>query len=202
MAYVDPCIRTQKDSVHEKAVEIGWDSTNRDFQTVFLEASDWGELKKKISRERENADILVFLGENEEINRKAVSDPRLDIILSPDRKDKDAGVGKVVAEKATEHNVAIGLDFSRVLQASKKEKISVISSWRQVFEKCRKHGTEYMITTGATEKFQLRSPRDLKAFINSVNGEGTKAVTHAEELLEKNKQRNDQDFVRPGVEEK
>ena len=202
MAYVDPCIRTEEDSVHEKALEIDWDSTNRDFQTAFLEASDWGELKKKISQERENADILVFLGENEELNRKAVSDSRLDIILSPDRKDRDAGVGKVIAEKAAENNVTIGLSFRRILQASKKEKISVISSWRQVFEQCEKHGADYMITTGATQKFQLRAPRDLKAFINSIDGEGRKAVTQAEEILEKNKQKNDQDFVSPGVEKK
>ena len=202
MAYVDPCIRTEEDSVHEEAVEIGWDSTNKDFETVFLEASDWGELKKKISQNRENADILVFLGENEELNRKAVSDSRLDVILSPDRKDREAGVGKVIAEKAAENDVAIGLDFSRILQASKKEKISIISSWRQVFERCEKHGTDYIITTGATEKFQLRAPRDLKAFVNSLNGKGAKAVNHTEKILEKNRHKKDGNFVRPGVEKK
>ena len=201
MAYIDPCIRAEE-AVHEKAVEIGWDSTNRDFQTVFLEASNWGELKKKISKNREKADILVFLGEDEELNRKAVSDSRLDIILSPDRKDREAGVGKVLAQKAAENDVAVGLDFSRILQASKKEKVSIISSWRRVFEQCDRFDTEYIITTGATEKFQLRAPRDLKAFTDSLDGEGSKAVNQTEKILEKNMQKKDEDFVRPGVEKK
>ncbi|WP_414837493.1 RNase P subunit p30 family protein [Candidatus Nanosalina sp. VS9-1] len=203
MSYVDPCIETQDKEIHGKAREIGWDSTNADFNTVFLEASDWGELKKKISQNREDADILVFRAGNEELDRKAVSDPRLDVLLSPGKGRSETGVDKVIAEKAAENGVAIGLSFRRMIKASKKKKkVSVMSDWRQIFRICEKFDTKYLITTGAEEKFDLRSPKDLKSLVRSLNGDAEKSLDTSDQMLQENMKKSGEDFVRPGVEKK
>lgn len=178
----------------------GWSRRATEVNTVVLEASDWGELKKKIGENREDADILAFKGGDEELNRKAVEEHRLDILLHPEKNRENSGLNHVLAEKAAENFVAIAFDFS-YLYNSKRRNL-VMKDWRKNLKLLEKYDAPYLITTSASNSQDIRAPRDLSALIDELGGEGLKAVKEtSKKLLELVEKRNEDGFVRPGVEE-
>ena len=192
MKNIDTCISRDADEVISKAQEIGWQDFEN-YSTKMIEADDWGELKKKLRKFREENHVIVFLGGNEEMNRKAVSDPRVDILLHPGKNRKDSGFDEPMAEKAAENDVTIGLDF-RMLSTSNKKRVHTLSNWRKNLMLCEKHGVSYLITTAANQKYELRAPRDLKSLIDSLGYSGKDAVEKHTEIVEKNSEKLGEDI--------
>ncbi|MFB6213732.1 MAG: RNase P subunit p30 family protein [Candidatus Nanohaloarchaea archaeon] len=196
----DICLRDTSSNIEEFAEELGWDSTNCRYETVFIEAEDWGELKQKIGEKREHCDVLVFEGGDEELNRKAAGDPRVDVIMHPEKSRKDSGIDHVVAEKAAENRVAIGLDLQQ-LPGDGKRQSHVLKHWHRNLRLCEKYDTPYLVTSSAREKLEMRAPRELKAIIDSLGYSGKKAVSDFPAgIIERAKKANDGSVVRPGVE--
>ena len=180
----DLCIQKKTEGINQKAQELGWKDPES-YSTYFIKAENWGELKKKIQRNRENHHVLVFLGGDEKLNRKATSDPRIDILLHPEKNRKDSGLDRTAVKQAAENNVAIGFDLSQLL-VSPKKKVQILSKWRKNLRLCEKHDTKYLITTTAKEKYDLRAPRDLKSIIDSLDYSGKKAIETHEKILSEN----------------
>ena len=180
----DLCIREKTTEVVEKARELGWRDPES-YETKFLDAEDWGELKRKIQKNRENFDVLVFNGGSEKLNRKAASDARIDVLLHPEKGRKDSGVDEVISKKAAENKVAIGFDLHQLFQTPKIQ-THILSHWRKNLRLCEKFDTRYIITTGATEKPDFRAPRDLASVLDSIEFDGRKALNTQEKILEEN----------------
>lgn len=198
MSYYDLCLQNTSEEIREKTEELGWEATNCSFDTVFLDADDWGELKREIGQNREEADVLVFRGGDEELNRKAAEDSRVDVLLHPEKGRKDSGMNHVIAREAAENNVAIGFDFTR-LDASEKTRSHILRHWSRNLMLCEKYGVPYVITSGAEERYELRAPRDLASIIDSLGYNGSKAVSeHPENILKRAERVKEESFVRPG----
>lgn len=196
--FYDLCLRETSEEVQHLAEELGWTATNCKFNTVFLEASDWGELKKKIKQNRDGADVLVFKGGNVELNRKAAEDTRVDVLLHPEKGRKDSGIDHVIAEEAAKNKVAIGFDLQKLMK-SEKQQTHVLTAWRKNLRLCEKYNTPYIITSGAQQKLDLRAPRDLAAVIKSLDFKGNKAVSkYPRKILERAEKVNEDGFIRPG----
>ncbi len=200
MSLHEICLRETSEKIEGKTEELGWDSTNCSYETVFLKADEWGELKRKIDKNRETADILVFEGGDEELNRKAAESTRIDVLLHPEKGRKDSGINHVVAEKASENRVAIGFDLRQLLENTGKHRSFVLKHWRRNLKLCEKYDTPYIITSGAGERLELRGPRDLKSIIDSLGFDGSKAVSYYPgEIIERAEDAREN--VRPGVDE-
>lgn len=198
--FYEICLKETSDEIERKSESLGWDITNCSFDTVFLEADEWGELKRKIKQKRNKADVLVYKGGNEKLNRKAAEDTRVDVLLHPEKGRKDSGVDHVIAEKASNNKVAIGLDF-RQLMTDSKTKSHILKHWRRNLMLCEKYDAPYIITSGAEEKLDLRAPRDLKSIIESLGYNGSKAASnYPQKIIERSKKAKDSGTVRPGVE--
>lgn len=198
--FYDLCLRETSEDIKQLADELGWTATNCEFETVFLEAEDWGELKQKINQSRGDCDILVFKGGDEELNRKAAGDTRIDVLLHPEKGRKDSGIDHVVAKEAAENRVAIGFDLSQ-LMTNNKQRTHLLSHWRRNLKLCEKYGTPYILTTGASDKLELRAPRDLASIIDSLGYNGKKAVSHyPARILERAEKVGEEGYVRSGVE--
>lgn len=192
--FYDLCIRERSDEVVTKMGELGWE-TNPELDTVFLEADNWGKLKRKIGRNRDQADVLVFRGGDEELNRKAAEDSRVDVLLHPEKGRKDSGFNHVIAKEASRNGVALGLDF-RMLDTSKKTRSHIFRHWQRNLKLCEKHDVLYLITSSADGKYGLRSPRDLASVIDSLGNNGRKAVSdHPEEIIRRSDKIREEDFT-------
>ena len=182
--FYDLCLRKTSEDVKELATDLGWSITNCRLKTVFLEASDWGELKRKVNNKRDEADLIIFEGGDAELNRKAAEEKRIDILLHPEKGRKDSGIDHVVAEEAAKNEVAIGFDIQQLMRKRKKQ-THVLLAWRKNLKLCEKYNTPYIITSGARDKLDLRAPRELSAFMNSIGFSGNKAVSeHPKKILE------------------
>jgi ribonuclease P/MRP protein subunit RPP1 len=178
--FYDLCIQNKSEEVTSKMEELGWETPK--LETVFLEADDWGELKRKIERNQE-ANVLVFKGGDEKLNRKAVEDSRMDILLHPEKGRKDSGFNHVLAKEASRNNVALGLDF-KMLDTSNKTRSHIFRHWQRNLMLCEKYDAPYIVTSSAEEKYDLRAPRDLASIINSLGYTGKKAVSdHPEKII-------------------
>lgn len=181
--FYDLCVRKKSEEVNSKMQELGWD-INPELETVFLEADDWGELKRKIGGNRDKADVLIFKGGDEKLNRKACEDSRIDILLHPEKGRKDSGFNQVTAKEASENNVAVGLDFSMINAASNKTRSHLLRHWQRNLMLCEKYDAPYIITSSAETKYDLRAPRDLASIIDSLGYKGRKAVSdHPENII-------------------
>jgi ribonuclease P/MRP protein subunit RPP1 len=196
--FYDLCLRETSEEVRELAEELGWTATNCEFETVFLEADNWGELKKKIKHNRDDVDVLVFKGGNVELNRKAAEDARVDVLLHPEKGRKDSGIDHVIAEEAAKNKVAIGFDLQQLME-NNKQQTHALTAWRKNLRLCEKYDTPYTITSGAQEKLDLRAPRELAAVIKSLDFKGNKAVSkYPKKILERAERVNKDGFIRPG----
>jgi ribonuclease P/MRP protein subunit RPP1 len=181
--FYDLCIQNKSRELVKKMEELGWETP--EIETVFLEADDWGELKRKIGENREKADVLVFRGGDEKLNRKAVEDSRMDILLHPEKGRKDSGFNHVLAKEASKNQVALGLDF-KMLDTSNKTRSHIFRHWQRNLMLCEKYDAPYIITSSAEEKFDLRAPRDLGSVIDSLGYKGKKAVSeYPENIVER-----------------
>ncbi len=179
---------------------LGWSSDSINSKVVILNQENWGELKKQIQEKRKDADVLVYLGGDGKLNRKAVEDSRVDVLLHPELGRQDSGLNHILAKAAAENNVAIGLDFSKLYNSERRDR--VMSDWRKNIGLCDKYGAPYLISTNAVKKQELRAPRDLAALVTVLGGNGIDSVkSHPKKILKKSKQRNSDKFVRSGVEE-
>ncbi|MFB6100015.1 MAG: RNase P subunit p30 family protein [Candidatus Nanohalobium sp.] len=186
--------------IREDAESLGWSSESIKASVKVLEAADWGELKRKIDRNRGEYDILAFHGGDHELNRKAFSDSRMDVVLHPGRGRKDSGMNHVDAEKAAENDVAVGFSLKEVPEDSKRQS-QELSKWRRNLKLCEKYGTPYIITTEAREFSELRKPHDLASVIDSLSHEGIRALkSHAGSILERRKRAQSDSEIRPGHE--
>ncbi|MFB6209042.1 MAG: RNase P subunit p30 family protein [Candidatus Nanohaloarchaea archaeon] len=200
MSYHDLCLRDTNEGMKELGKELGWSEESLELERVFLEAEDWGELKRKIGERREEADVLIFCGGDETLNRKAASDSRMDVLLHPEKGRKDSGINHVIAREASDNGVAIGFDFS-MMKASRKKRSHITRHWSKNLMLCGKYDAPFIITSGADEKWKMRAPEDLAPVLNSLNDsiEGMEAVKeNPGKIIERSRERESEDFVRPG----
>jgi ribonuclease P/MRP protein subunit RPP1 len=186
------------EKMRHKAEELGWSEDGLEASVKILEADDWGELKGKIDSAREIYDLLAFRGGDHDLNRKAFSESRMDIVLHPEKGLKDSGMNHVDAEKAAENNVAIGFSLRRVPENPKKQS-QYLSKWRRNLKLCEKYGAPFILTTEAEKLSDLRAPRDMAAIISSLGYEGRKAVSEFPgNILRKNLKAQKDSQIRPG----
>lgn len=188
------------ENLRDKAEELSWDAESLDASVEILEADDWGELKQKIDSARENYDILAFRGGNHKLNRKAFSEPRMDVVLHPGKDRKDSSMNHVDAKKAAENDVAIGFSL-REIPENRKRQSQILAKWRRNLKVCKKYNAPYLITTEARKLSDLRAPRDLAAIISSLGYDGKNAVSEfPEKILKKNLKAQSDSQIRPGHE--
>lgn len=113
--------------------------------------------------------FLIIEGISEERNRKAVENKQVDILLSPERagkkdrlRQRDSGLNHVLCALARDNNVAIGFNFSDVLNA--ENLAEVLGRMMQNVRLCRKYKVRMVLASFAKNPWEMRYARDLMAF--------------------------------------
>ncbi len=125
---------------------------------------------------------VIVLGGDENINRLAVENRKVNILLSPERNDRKdslfirrSGLNQVLCKLAAKNNVSLGFDFSSVLKSSGKKRSRIIGRMAQNVKLCRKYKVGIVIASFASNKFELRSDDSLKSFCKVI-GMDTKQI--------------------------
>ena len=126
------------------------------------------DLRKEIMNKK---GLVIVQGGDLEINRFVVENMKVDILLSPEKNSKKdlmfsrrSGLNQVLCKLAAKNDVAIGFDFSYLLNSSGKEQSIILGRMKQNVKFCKKYGVKMIFSSFARDKYELRSEDYLKIF--------------------------------------
>jgi ribonuclease P/MRP protein subunit RPP1 len=166
-----------------------------------IETAQPEHLAKIAKTMRKRAEVILAHGGNLEINRTACETPEIDILAHPEIGRNDSGLDYVAAKLARENNVAIEFNFRGLLLSYKKTRAEIFSRMLENARLVRKAKAPFIITSGALEPYDLRSPYELMAFARALGlnpKESKKGLS--EKLLKENRKRLGGRWIMPGVE--
>ena len=116
-------------------------------------------------------DFMMIQGGDDKINRKAVENKKVDILLSPEKNNKKdlmfsrrSGLNQVLCKLAAKNGVAIGFNFSYLLNSSGRERAKIFGRMRQNLRLCKKYKVKMIFSSFARDKYELRSDDLMKTF--------------------------------------
>lgn len=164
-----------------------------------------GEKPEKIRRIakdlRRNAGLILVSGGDLEVNRKALETPEADILSHPSLGRNDPGIDHVMAKLARENNVAMEFSFNELLYAYKNRRAQILQNFLEAAKLVKKYKSPFIISSGAREPWDLRSPSELIA-LGRVLGLKDPEIKQSlsGKILEENRKRLGNKWVMPGVE--
>lgn len=115
--------------------------------------------------------LVVIQGGDEKINRLAVENRKVDVLLSPEKNDKkdfmffrNSGLNQVLCKLAKKNNVSIGFNFSDVLNSNGKGRSKILGRMAQNVRLCRKYNVAMRFSSFAKDKYELRNDAILDSF--------------------------------------
>tara|TARA_Y100000310_G_C20601434_1_gene773260 strand:+ start:528 stop:1052 length:525 start_codon:yes stop_codon:yes gene_type:complete len=135
------------------------------------------DLAKSIPRSIQKENIVIVQGGENKINRSALSNKFVDILLDPHmnrRKDfmhhRDSGLNQVLCKLAKERNIAIGFSFSAILKS--KNLPEDLGRIIQNIKLCRKYKVKMVIASFAKNKNEQRNIKDIQSFFKVLGMTG------------------------------
>lgn len=125
------------------------------------------EKARKLIRESKDKEI-IFSSDDDELNRKILEKEKINILLinltgkKDFQKQRDSGFNQVLAKIAKEKNVAIGINFDEIIQASQYEKPKILARLKQNIKLCNKNKLKMKFIIKNSEN--QRDIYDLKSF--------------------------------------
>ncbi|MEK6952336.1 MAG: RNase P subunit p30 family protein [Nanoarchaeota archaeon] len=129
-------------------------------------------------------DFKIEVGGDDNKNRKIVENKKVDIFLSPEKtrtKDfmhsRDSGLNQVLCKLARKNEITVGFNFNDILKS--RNRSLILGKMIQNVELCRKYNVKMVILSGAKNRYELRSAKDLVSFgrvIGMTPGEAKKAL--------------------------
>src|SRR3989338_4774005 len=135
---------------------------------VMLKPSTPNELQKMISKSRSKAELILVHGGLYEVNRAACETSAVDILCHPEFGRKDSGLDHVTAKAAAENKVAIEINFRQILESHARNRVNSLASMRTNVMLCSKYNATAIATSGAVNKWGMRSGRELASMLNML----------------------------------
>lgn len=130
-----------------------------------ITGKDFSKIRKEVKDLKEKNKGVVFVSEDDELNRKVLEKVEIDVLLlkCSGRKDfmkqRSSGFNHVLGKIAQKNKVKIGIDLDEIIEASEKEKLEILARVQQNIKLCNKNKLK-MVFIGIKHKKNLY---DLKA---------------------------------------
>lgn len=177
--------------------EFGIDVASR----VNLTPASTRDLLQKLRSLRGKFELIGVVCESKSILRVAVRDRRVDLVLlSPTKLNL---FGEVEARFALNSNAALEICFSSFLGVSGRVTVKVFSMLYRIVGLAKKFGLPLVVSSGAKNVYEVKTPRDLAAFIQIFGLTKDEALatvsTNPKMIVERNRGKLDKNFVGVGV---
>lgn len=136
---------------------------------IQLNEKNPNNIRKKTRKFRNKVNLISVFGGDLKINRIACENIQVDILSRPYFKRRDCGINHVLAKEAVKNNVAIELCFKDILSSYLSYRAKTIAHFREIIKLHQKFKFPLIITSGANSIFDIRSPRDIIAFLKAIN---------------------------------
>lgn len=112
--------------------------------------------------------MKVILGGADSVNRKAVENKSVDILMHPEKgrvkdfmKSRNSGLNQVLCKLAFKNNVAIGFDFNYLLNAKESQRPNILGRMKLNVILCNKYKIKMYVCNSTKEE---RGNSDLESF--------------------------------------
>jgi ribonuclease P/MRP protein subunit RPP1 len=112
---------------------------------------------------------VIVLGGDDKVNRAALENKKVDILLSPelnDRKDnfhyRKSGLNQVLCKLAKKNDIAIGFDFALLLKS--KERAKILGRMFFNYKLCKKYKVKMVFDSFSKNKFDQRNEDCMRVF--------------------------------------
>lgn len=168
--------------------------------TLEIDSNNPNDLRKLVNKFRNKTNCITVIGGDLKINRAVCENIKIDVLSRPYLKRYDSGLNQVLSKLAVENNVAIELSFKDILNSYLSGRSKILSNFRDIYTLYRKFKFPLIITLNAKSVFDIRSVRDIQAFLKSTglsNEEITEIFNYPQNILDLNKNR--QNLILKGV---
>ncbi len=151
----------------------------RDFEIyagIEIQANNVSKLNKYINMSINKVDIITVSGGDENINREAVEDGRVDILAHPASQGKP--LNHVLSKAASDNGVAIDFNIDALIRHRGGSRVRILSALRQNARLARKFDVPMVITSNARSHYDLRGPREMMA-LGMLMGMSWEEALHA-----------------------
>ena len=115
--------------------------------------------------------MKIIFGGRDSVNRKAVENKAVDILMSPEKgrsrdfmKARNSGLNQVLCKLANKNNVAIGFDFNYLLNAKESQRPDILGRMKFNVRLCNKYSVKIYMCNSTRNNAEVRSNHDLEAF--------------------------------------
>lgn len=128
------------------------------------------ELRNTINKTK---GIVIVEGGPDNINRAAVENKKVDILLSPEKERKrdhthyrDSGLNQVLCKLAKQNKISIGINFNDIYNSKHRDKL--LAKIKQNIRFCRKYKVNMVVGSFANKKEEIRSKDELQTFARAL----------------------------------
>ncbi len=178
---------------HERLSELPKIEDIDIINTAIIKPNSAEELSAMAQKIRNKVELLIVHGGDFDVNRAACESSLVDILAHPELGRKDSGLDHICVKAARENNVAIEMNFREVMESYKKRRVFVLSAIKKNIKLCRNYDVKIVTTSGAVNKWGLRSGRELASISHLLGLELGAAIdsvsTIPEEILRINREK-------------
>jgi ribonuclease P/MRP protein subunit RPP1 len=162
------------------------------FPAYLIECKDVSSLKRGL-RNAKNSWIVGVLSSEISVVREAISRKKVDILLdSPENK-----IDYVALKMAGEKDVAVELSLSKFLGLKGAKRMRLFEQVRDVIEMAAKLSTPLLLSSGATNFFEMRSARQINDFFAFFGADVDESFSNARRII---RRYFDEDYLLNGLE--
>lgn len=158
--------------------EVRGESEIKVFSGALIKPEKAGDVVKLARRAVEVADFVLVSGGDEGINKAASECWEVDVLLHPEQvggKDymdqRNSGLDESMIKFMAERGIAVGVDFSLLLDSSGMFRVQNIARVRQNIMLAGRYGAMVVFVSGAKDSCGMRSPRDMLSVLLSIGVE-------------------------------
>ena len=163
---------------------------------VIIDTKRASDMQKTVKSIRKQTELIIVAAKELNFNRVVVETPEVDILSG-----KDIQLNHVMCELAKKNNVAIEFNFHDLITSYKKTRERVFMNMIENAKFIRKYKTPFIITAGAMDPWDLRSPFDLLSFgrlLGLQDPQIKKAMSDV--VVKENRKRLSGKWIAPGIE--
>ncbi len=127
------------------------------------------EVMKLVKKYRNKVDVVLVEGGVVKINRTALEMHDVDILSSPNLDRRDCGIDHVLARLGSSHRVAIELNFKNLTDKKYYDRARILWAFRRNLFLAKKYDTPVVISSYAKNIYEVKSPKDLRSFLNTLS---------------------------------
>ncbi len=152
------------------------------------------EMMKLVNRVRDKVLLVMVESRSYAVHRAVCENPKVDVLVSPERDRPDSGFDHICAKAAAENSVSVEISFRDILNSYRNKRVSILSQMRKNVMLCKKFNVPIVITSGARNVWEMRAGKELASVGNLLGLRLDESLASVESIpaaiLERNRRRS------------